>query len=125
MSGTHTVTVDLLGNMAFRAITGTGHEVIMDAAREVGGTAAGPRPMELLLVGLGGCTGMDVISMLRKMRHLGTQLLGSPTESVEGAVDVYLRSLRGGTPLESVAQTGGADALDHHHVHQDHLAELP
>jgi putative redox protein len=69
MSGIHSVTIDLLGNMAFRAVTGTGHEVIMDAAPEVGGTDTGPRPMELLLVGLGGCTGMDVISMLRKMRQ--------------------------------------------------------
>ena len=65
----HSVTVDLLGNMAFRAITETGHEVVMDAAPEVGGSDTGPRPMELLLVGLGGCTGMDVISMLRKMRQ--------------------------------------------------------
>ncbi len=69
MSNRHSVTVDLLGNMAFRAITETGHEVVMDAAPEVGGTDTGPRPMELLLVGLGGCTGMDVISMLRKMRQ--------------------------------------------------------
>ena len=69
MSNKHTVTVELLGNMAFRAITDTGHEVVMDAAPELGGTDAGPRPMELLLVGLGGCTGMDVISMLRKMRQ--------------------------------------------------------
>src|SRR5579859_4777368 len=69
MSNTHRVTVDLLGNMAFRAVTETGHEVVMDAAPEVGGTDTGPRPMELLLVGLGGCTGMDVISMLRKMRQ--------------------------------------------------------
>ena len=69
MSGTHSVTVDLLGNMAFRAITDTGHEVRMDAAPEVGGTDTGPRPMELLLVGPGGCTDMDVISMLRKMRQ--------------------------------------------------------
>ncbi len=65
----HSVTIDLLGNMAFRAITETGHEVVMDAAPQVGGTDTGPRPMELLLVGLGGCTGMDVISMLRKMRQ--------------------------------------------------------
>ena len=69
MSSTHRVSVDLLGNMAFRAITETGHEVVMDAAPEVGGTDTGPRPMELLLVGLGGCTGMDVISVLRKMRQ--------------------------------------------------------
>jgi len=69
MSSTQRVTVDLLGNMAFRAITQTGHEVVMDAAPEVGGTDSGPRPMELLLAGLGGCTGMDVISMLRKMRQ--------------------------------------------------------
>jgi putative redox protein len=69
MSARHAVTVELLGNMAFRAITETGHELVMDAAPEVGGTDTGPRPMELLLVGLGGCTGMDVISMLRKMRQ--------------------------------------------------------
>jgi putative redox protein len=69
MSSTHRVIVDLLGNMAFRAITETGHEVVMDAAPEAGGTDTGPRPMELLLAGLGGCTGMDVISMLRKMRQ--------------------------------------------------------
>src|SRR5579859_4496059 len=55
--------------MAFRATTGTGHVVVMDAAPEVGGGDAGPRPMEMLLVGLGGCTGMDVISMLRKMHQ--------------------------------------------------------
>jgi putative redox protein len=69
MSETKSVTVELLGAMAFRAITGSGHEIVMDAAPEVGGTDIGPRPMELLLVGLGGCTGMDVISMLRKMRQ--------------------------------------------------------
>ena len=69
MSSTHRVSVDLLANMAFRAVTETGHEVVMDAAPEVGGADIGPRPMELLLVGLGGCTGMDVISMLRKMRQ--------------------------------------------------------
>jgi putative redox protein len=62
-------TVDLLDGMAFRAASGSGHELIMDAAPEVGGRDTGPRPMELLLVGLGGCTGMDVISMLRKMRQ--------------------------------------------------------
>jgi len=44
------------------------HQVLMDADSRVGGEDAGVRPMELLLIGLGGCTGMDVISILRKMR---------------------------------------------------------
>jgi len=69
MSETLSASVDLLDGMAFQAITGTGHEVVMDAAPEVGGSDDGPRPMEMLLVGLGGCTGMDVISVLRKMHQ--------------------------------------------------------
>ncbi len=69
MSDTLSATVDLLDGMAFRATSGTGHVVVMDAAPEVGGGDAGARPMEMLLLGLGGCTGMDVISMLRKMRQ--------------------------------------------------------
>jgi putative redox protein len=69
MSETLSASVDLLEGVAFRATTGTGHEVVMDVAPEVGGGDAGPRPMELLLVGLGGCTGLDVISILRKMHQ--------------------------------------------------------
>src|SRR6266508_5201384 len=69
MSDTLSATVDLLDGMAFQATTGTEHAVVMDAAPEVGGGDAGARPMEMLLLGLGGCTGMDVISMLRKMRQ--------------------------------------------------------
>jgi putative redox protein len=46
----------------------SGHAVLMDAAPGVGGADSAPRPMELLLVSLGGCTGMDVVSILRKMR---------------------------------------------------------
>ena len=62
------VTVKWKEGMNFEA-TGNSHHVIsMDAAEEVGGKNLGPRPMELLLFGLGGCTGMDVISILRKMR---------------------------------------------------------
>ncbi|MFZ5825333.1 MAG: OsmC family protein [Bacillota bacterium] len=56
------------GGMAFSARTGSGHDVIMDAREEVGGENKGSRPVELLLAGLGGCTGMDVVSILRKMR---------------------------------------------------------
>ena len=59
-------TADGLG---FDAHTRSGHVVPMDATPELGGQEHGARPMELLLAGLAGCTGIDVISMLRKMRQ--------------------------------------------------------
>jgi putative redox protein len=55
--------------MRFTGTAGSGHAVIMDAAERHGGQNDGFRPMELLLVGLAGCTGMDVISILRKQRQ--------------------------------------------------------
>ena len=45
-----------------------GHEIIIDADESVGGEDKGPRPKPFMLVALGGCTGMDVISILKKMR---------------------------------------------------------
>ena len=67
-----TATVRLETGMRFDAEAGSGHHVTLDAAEHDGGQNAGFRPMELLLVGLGGCTGMDVISILRKKRQLVT-----------------------------------------------------
>ncbi len=64
-----TATVRLETGMRFEAEAGSGHHVILDAAEHGGGQNTGFRPMELLLVGLGGCTGMDVISILRKKRQ--------------------------------------------------------
>ncbi len=61
--------VKLVEGMAFEATAASGHSLRIDAAPEVGGSDSGPRPLELLLLGLGGCTGMDVISILRKMRQ--------------------------------------------------------
>ncbi|MBK6429567.1 MAG: OsmC family protein [Anaerolineae bacterium] len=46
-----------------------GHHFMVDAASEVGGIDAGPQPVRLLIAGLAGCTGMDVISILRKKRQ--------------------------------------------------------
>lgn len=60
--------VKFTDGMQFVGDTGTGHAVVMDAAAAVGGKNTGPRPMELLLVALGGCTGMDVVSILRKKK---------------------------------------------------------
>lgn len=45
-----------------------GHKLYLDAKEEVGGKNRGPRPKPLMMVALGGCTGMDVVSMLKKMR---------------------------------------------------------
>jgi putative redox protein len=64
-----TALVKLETGMQFDAESGSGHHITLDAAEHGGGQNAGFRPMELLLVGLGGCTGMDVISILRKKRQ--------------------------------------------------------
>ncbi|PLV59723.1 OsmC family protein [Thermotoga sp. KOL6] len=57
-----------IGNMMFHVKTDSNHEVLMDTREEVGGKDAAPRPLELVLTGLMGCTGMDVVSILRKMK---------------------------------------------------------
>ncbi len=59
----------LAGGTHFNAVAGSGHTVSLDAAVDHGGQDTGFRPMELLLVGLAGCTGRDVISILRKKRQ--------------------------------------------------------
>jgi len=64
-----TALVKLETGMQFDAEGGSGHHITLDAGEHSGGQNAGFRPMELLLVGLGGCTGMDVISILRKKRQ--------------------------------------------------------
>jgi len=61
------VTTKWLSNMAFEAEV-NGHKIVLDADTEVGGEDRGPRPKTLMLTSLGGCTGMDVISILKKMR---------------------------------------------------------
>lgn len=60
------IQVDWKGGKAFEATSSTGHKVMMDASSEVGGENRGSRPMEMLLMGLGGCSGIDVMLMLEK-----------------------------------------------------------
>ncbi len=55
-------------NVAFLGETGSGHAVLMDGAPEGGGRNLGPRPMELVLIGTGGCTAYDVVHILKKSR---------------------------------------------------------
>jgi len=54
--------------MSFEGVTPSNHKIVLDASEEVGGKNSGPRPMELFIIGLMGCTSMDVISILNKMR---------------------------------------------------------
>src|SRR6266700_2258773 len=69
MAETMTVQSKLATGMLFEVEAGSGHHVTLDAAEHGGGHNEGFRPMELLLIGLAGCTGMDVISILRKKRE--------------------------------------------------------
>jgi putative redox protein len=55
-------------NVAFLGETESGHAVLMDGAPEGGGRNLGPRPMEMLLIGAGGCTAYDVVHILKKSR---------------------------------------------------------
>jgi putative redox protein len=55
--------------MSFVGESGSGHSVVMDASPDVGGRDLGIRPMEMLLLGLGGCTAFDVILILKKSRQ--------------------------------------------------------
>ncbi len=55
--------------MSFRAETGSGHMVCMDGAPEGGGHDLAPRPMEMVLLGTGGCTAYDVVLILKRGRE--------------------------------------------------------
>ena len=55
--------------MSFVARTGSGHLVTMDGAPEAGGGNLAPRPMEMVLLGAGGCTAFDVVLILQRGRH--------------------------------------------------------
>ena len=61
--------VKWLDNMTFVGESGSGHAVIMDAAPEAGGHNLGVRPMEMLLIGTGGCSAIDVMLILKKSRQ--------------------------------------------------------
>ena len=62
-----TVNISWLEKMAFETEI-NGHKIIIDAVEDVGGENKGPRPKPFMLAALGGCTAMDVVSILKKMR---------------------------------------------------------
>jgi putative redox protein len=64
--------VHLSEGITFVAESGSGHAIVVDASPEVGGRNLGPRPMELVLMGAGACTAVDVMLILRKARQAVT-----------------------------------------------------
>ena len=62
-------TVKWVDGVMFLGESGSGHSVVMDGAPDQGGRNMGVRPMEMILVGLGGCASFDVMSMLQKGRQ--------------------------------------------------------
>jgi putative redox protein len=62
-------TVRWAGEASFVGKTESGHEITMDGPPDLGGRNQGPRPMELLLTGMGGCTAFDVVLILRRSRQ--------------------------------------------------------
>ena len=89
--------------MHFVGLGDSGHEVHLDAKKEIGGEDLGARPMELLLMGLGGCTGIDIVMILDKMRIAYDR------------VDVLLDAKRAPNPPEKFTEitlTYEIDAID-------------
>ena len=78
--------VQWLDGRAFVGESGSGHAVVMDGAPEAGGRNIGVRPMEMLLLGLGGCTAFDVVMILERMREKVTAL-DVALEAERAAVD--------------------------------------
>lgn len=62
-------TVKWVDGVSFSAETEAGHTIVMDGPEDLGGRNLGPRPMEVVLMGMGGCASFDVLSMLKKSRQ--------------------------------------------------------
>lgn len=86
-------TVNWIDNVHFCATSGTGHEVELDGPPESGGENHGARPMELLLMGLGGCASYDVVTILRKSRSEVTKCETEITAQRVDAVPAVFESI--------------------------------
>jgi len=62
-------TIKWTGDVGFSGTAESGHTILMDRAPEAGGRNKGSRPMEVVLIGMGGCTAFDVVHILRKSRQ--------------------------------------------------------
>ena len=89
---THEASVRWAGRMTFIGKAGTNHLVPMDTAPEFDGDSSATKPLELLLIALGGCTGMDIVPLFKKMRQDVTAVeLNITAERSEEHPKVYTR----------------------------------
>ncbi len=63
------VKVSWIDGFRFVATDSLGHSIVMDASKQSGGEGSGVSPLQLLLIALGGCTGMDIVHIMRKQRQ--------------------------------------------------------
>jgi putative redox protein len=79
-------------NVCFVGESGSGHALVMDGAADGGGRNLGMRPMELLLIGMGGCTQFDVVTILKKARQHITDCVAEITaERAETVPKVFTK----------------------------------
>jgi len=99
-------TVTLQANVRFEARAESGHTVVIDGPPEAGGENAGFRPMELMLLGMGGCMALDVVLILRRMRQeVRAYRLNIQAERAEDPPRVYTE-----VKLEHLLQGEGLEA---------------
>ena len=85
-------TIELQDNVNFKATSGTGHEIQMDGPPEFGGENKGARPMETMLIGMGGCASFDVVHILRKRRLTVTNCIAEiEAERAETEPKVFVK----------------------------------
>lgn len=96
----------LQANVRFEARAESGHSVVIDGPAEAGGENAGFRPMELMLVGMGGCMALDVLLILRRMRQqVAAYRVTIHAERAEDPPRVYTE-----VRLEHIFQGGALEA---------------
>lgn len=98
-------TIQWVKDVCFMGESGSGHALVMDGSPEYGGRNLGPRPMELLLMGLGGCASFDVVTILKKARQqvtdVRTELQAERADSIPAVFTrIHLRFVVAGRDLK-------------------------
>jgi len=103
-----------IDGVSFEATSGSGHRLILDGAPEHGGQDAGIRPMEAVLIGVGACSGFDVVSILKKARQqVSDCVVELEAERAESPPKVFtrirMRFVVSGTDLKPAAVQRAVD----------------